>query len=69
VDRKTVESSMIASIGHEPLTNTLEVEFKGGTVHQYANVTAEEHKALVAAESIGKHFNANIKGKKENTKL
>ena len=59
--RVPVQSSNIRSIGHDPLTNTLEVEFVNGGVYQYDGVPAEKHSALVGAESIGRHLHQHIK--------
>ncbi len=64
MDRTPVKSSSILSIGHDPQTNTLEVEFANGGIYQYADVTAEHHAALLAAESLGKHFQTHIRGGK-----
>ena len=59
--RAPVTSSTISSIGHDPATQTLEVEFKSGKVYRYQDVSAEKHAELLGAESIGKHFGAHIK--------
>lgn len=60
--REPVESSNIRSIGHDPVTKTLEVEFLNGNVYQYHDVDADKHSALMKADSVGGHFNAHIKG-------
>lgn len=65
-----VTSSNIASIGYSHLTKTLEVQFKGsGAVYSYTGVPQEAFDALMSAESIGKHFGAQIRGKFEAKKL
>ena len=71
MERKEVKSSQIKSIGHDPETNTLEVEFhsydktKPTSVYQYANITPEQYKALlgegVEKHSIGSHFHKHVK--------
>ena len=65
-----VESSLLTAIGYDAATQTLRIEFprKGhppgaGTVYEYYHVSAEQWAAFQAAESFGKHFLANIKGK------
>lgn len=63
MNRTPVKSSQIASIGHDPATNTLAIEFNGGKVYHYEGVPAEAHADLMAAESVGKHFGAHIRGK------
>lgn len=69
MNRTPVTSSNIKSIGHDPATNTLEVEFNTGGIYQYGGVSAEKHQALVGAESIGKHFGQHIKSAYPVTKV
>jgi KTSC domain len=70
MNRTSVKSSNIKSIGYSD--GVLEVEFKRktadsaedsqpGQVYQYEGVPAAEYEALMKAESIGKHFSANIR--------
>ena len=60
--RTRVESSSVASVGYEPKTRTLEIEFLNGRVYQYFEVAAEDHEALMSAASVGTHVNERIKG-------
>lgn len=69
MERTPVKSSQILSIGHDPEKQVLEIEFKGGGVYHYTGVDAEKHAALVASDSIGKHFHANIRGQHQHRKL
>lgn len=62
MNRTSVRSSNIASIGHDPATNKLEIEFSNGSVYSYSDVPAEKHTALMTAPSIGMHFAKNIRG-------
>lgn len=59
--RVPVTSSNVASVGYDPATKTLEVEFKRGGVYQYFDVPAATHAAMLAAPSIGSYLDANIK--------
>jgi len=61
MERTTVSSSNINSIGYEAETQTLEIEFMRGSVYQYSDVPVEEYEAIMNADSKGKYFNANIK--------
>jgi hypothetical protein len=54
--RKPVESSSIRSIGYDPATRTLEIEFHDGTVYQYLNIPPVVHRDLLNAASIGQYF-------------
>lgn len=56
-----VVSSMIASVGHDADTNTLEVRFNNGRVYTYTDVPVDAFDALVDAPSVGKHFLDNIR--------
>jgi hypothetical protein len=58
-----VKSSTISHVGHDPDLNRLTIKFNSGGTYTYDGVSAEEHKALLEAPSIGKHFAANIRQK------
>jgi len=60
MDREMVASSTVLSIGYEPSSNTLEVEFKSG-VYQYYNVPEPIYQQLMASDSKGKFMHAYIK--------
>ncbi len=55
------ESSALTAIAYTEQAEELFVRFPNGTVYCYSNVTVSQHAALVAAPSLGKHFNAEIK--------
>lgn len=62
MERQAVSSSNIASIGYDPDSETLEVEFlKSGRVYQYSNVPLFMYERLMQAPSVGIFFNAEIK--------
>jgi hypothetical protein len=61
MNRSSVVSSDIRSIGYEPSTCTLEIEFHGGRVYQYAGVPAPEFERLSSAASKGSHFHDHMK--------
>lgn len=60
--RKSVTSTNIRSIGYEPSSQTLEVEFNSGKVYQYYDVPEDEYDGLMNASSHGKYLNQHIKG-------
>jgi hypothetical protein len=62
IDRAPVSSSNVKSVGHDPETNTLAVEFKDGSIYHYHDVPKDVHEGLVAAKSIGGYIHANLKG-------
>lgn len=58
-----VNSSTISHVAHDAVAKTLTVRFHNGTTYTYPDVTADEHLALLAAPSIGKHFGTHIRSK------
>ncbi len=61
MDRQSVDSSMASSVGYDPTTSTLEIEFrKNGEVWQYFEVPESVYYEMMSG-SIGKYFLANIK--------
>ena len=61
-----VESKQIASVGHDAESSTLAIRFKNWkgeetSLYHYANVSADDHAAFLAAESKGRHFGQHIK--------
>ena len=67
--RTPVNSSNLVSVGYDPISLTLEVEFRRGSVYQYFDVPEFEHQELMDAESHGTYFNANIRDDYKCTKL
>lgn len=59
--RDPVSSSNIASIGYDPGSETLEIEFTNGSICQYFNVPAGLHEQLMAAPSKGQFLNTYIR--------
>jgi KTSC domain len=55
-------STMLASVGYDATTWTLEAEFTNGGIYRYFDVPPEVHEGLMAAESHGRYFNAHIRG-------
>ena len=61
MEREKVESSSLDSVGYDPRSETLEVEFKNGGVYRYLEVPEEEWRSLRTAESKGSYLNTHIK--------
>lgn len=68
-EMKPVDSSNLHAIGYDPDSQTLHVQFKGGSHYTHAGVSPDHFKALQDADSKGKHYNANIKGKFPHQKI
>ncbi len=60
--REHVTSSNIESIGYDPKSQTLELEFLNGSIYQYFDVPQNIYDEIMGADSHGKYLAANIKG-------
>ncbi len=61
MERKYIESSMIRSIGFDPSSSTLEIEFNSGAIWQYYDFPESQWYKFENAESQGKYFLMEIK--------
>ncbi len=61
MERQSVNSSAIASIGYEESSRTLEIEFRSGTIYRYENVPEHVYQTLIAAPSKGEYFDFNVR--------
>jgi hypothetical protein len=61
MEREYVESSMITSIGYDPTTSTLEIEFKSGAIWQYYDFPENLFYELKTG-SLGKNWHTYVKG-------
>ena len=61
MQRYSVASSNIASVGFDPGSETLEVEFVSGSVYQYYNVPEQMYDRLMSENSKGRFLNVYIK--------
>ncbi len=61
VRRDRVRSEAVASVGYDPATNELDIEYISGDVYRYAMVPPSVHRDLLAAKSIGAFVNRFVK--------
>lgn len=62
MQRISVTSTNVETIGYDEDSQTLEIEFKNGSVYQYFDVPENIFNELRDAGSIGAYFSSNIKG-------
>ncbi len=70
MERKPVKSSLLRSVGYNPATETLELEFNGkegapAKIYSYTPFTQAQWELFRSAESIGRHFLLHIKPDKK----
>lgn len=61
MERESVISSNLASIGYDEENEVLEVEFNHGGIYQYSEVPATLYNGLMNAASHGQYFDKYIK--------
>ncbi|WP_406201702.1 KTSC domain-containing protein [Kitasatospora sp. NBC_01560] len=61
--RRTVDSSALRSVGYDAALRVLELEFTGGRVYAYEAVPGRVHRELMAAESHGRYFVREVRGR------
>ena len=62
MDRISVSSNNVESLGYDADSETLEVEFKNGTVYQYFDVSERVYEELRDAASVGGYLATQVKG-------
>lgn len=63
--RESVASSAISSVGYDPESETLEVEFTSGAVYEYYGVPRKVFRSLMSAPSKGQFLARKIKDRYE----
>lgn len=59
--REACQSSNIKSFGYDQDQQILEVEFVGGSMYQYLDVSQDIYDSFLLADSKGKFFYQNIR--------
>ena len=60
---------MIASIGYDAKTKTLEIKFNSGMIWQYYDVPKSEFNKMNKADSLGRYFLDSIKDCYEEARI
>jgi hypothetical protein len=63
MQRVLVQSTTLASAGHDARAAVLELQFCNGAVYQYFHVPRRVYRDLLWAQSKGGYFNHNIRGR------
>jgi hypothetical protein len=61
MERKSVKSVILRSVGYDDSTKILEIEFHTGLVYQYSGVPAKVYADLMHSGGIGKYFSEKIR--------
>ena len=69
MERQFIESSMIKSIGYDPNSSTLEIEFNNDAVWQYFDFLEYLWYEFKSSESKGKFFHREIKNQYSESRV
>ena len=58
-----VESTTLAVVAYDEAREVLQLEFRSRTVYRYFGVPARVYEGLLRAQSLGRYFNAEIRGR------
>lgn len=61
MQRQSVSSSDLRSVGYDAETQVLEIEFHSGGIYQYSRVPESISRGLLGAASKGRYFHAYVK--------
>ena len=61
VERQSVKSRILRSVGYDEGTKILEIEFQTGLVYQYSGVTPKVYRDLMHSDEIGKYFSEKVR--------
>jgi hypothetical protein len=63
VERQSVKSRILRSVGYDEKIKILEIEFQNGLVYQFLNVPPKVYMDLMHSDEIGKYFSEKIRTK------
>jgi hypothetical protein len=69
MQRISVSSSNVDSVGYDAQTQTLEVAFKSGDIYQYSGVPTNVYEAIMSASSVGSYLHQHVYPHYPATKL
>ncbi|HEX6977736.1 MAG TPA: KTSC domain-containing protein [Alphaproteobacteria bacterium] len=61
MQRIPLRSVVLRAVGYDPVTRTLEAEFRTGRIYRYAGVPPELFLSLLVARSKGRFFNIAVR--------
>ena len=61
LERQSVKSVILRSVGYDELTRILEIEFSTGLVYQYSGVPLKIYKDFMHSGEMGKFFSEKVR--------
>jgi hypothetical protein len=61
LERQSVKSVILRSVGYDDSTKILEIEFHSGLVYQYSGVPSKVYTDLMRSSEVGKYFSEKVR--------
>ncbi|WP_440950508.1 KTSC domain-containing protein [Methanosphaerula subterraneus] len=61
MERQSVKSVILRSVGYDESTKILEIEFHKGLVYQFSGVPPKVYKDFIHSSEIGRYFTEKIR--------
>jgi hypothetical protein len=61
LEKQSVKSRILRSVGYDDSTKILEIEFHTGLVYQYSGVPPKIYADLMHSDEIGKYFSEKVR--------
>jgi hypothetical protein len=69
MNRVTIVSNNLRSVGYDAQHQVLEIQFHAGGIYQYHEVPVKVYNELMTASSKGSYFERNIKHKYQERRM
>lgn len=63
LERQTVQSCILRSVGYDDAMKNLEIEFHSGLVYQYSGVPTKVYNDLMSSSAVGKFFADKVRSR------
>jgi len=63
MERQSVKSCILRSVGYDNAMKNLEIEFHSGLVYQYSGVPSKVYTDLLSSSAVGKYFSEKVRNR------
>jgi hypothetical protein len=63
LERQSVKSCILRSVGYDDAMKNLEIEFHSGLVYQYSGVPSKVYADLISSSAVGKYFSDKVRNR------
>jgi hypothetical protein len=63
LERQSVKSCILRSVGYDDAMKNLEIEFHSGLVYQYSGVPTKVYNDLISSSAVGKYFSEKVRNR------